>query len=210
MSEGLSAPHVLVVCGANVCRSVYAQALLTAGMAGAGVIVGSSGLSAEPQMEPCPNVVERCRTAGLSLPESGAREITVDELAAADLILVMTRRQQGEIAKRLLGARARTMTLIGAVALAEGVAARARRQVPFREWVAELDRSRASTPMPAKATVGFFRRPPPGGRAGRISVDIEDGHISGSTAKHLSTLDLVAQHSERLLSAWSAATSGAR
>jgi protein-tyrosine phosphatase len=86
------APGVLVVCTANRCRSVMAEALLTRRMRAAGVAgrVQSAGLLGDGQPAP-PGVVAAMAGYGLDVSRHRSRLMTADELGTASLVLAMTR-----------------------------------------------------------------------------------------------------------------------
>ena len=83
---------ILLVCTANACRSVMAQALLTARLAARGVAVpvASAGLLGDGRPPP-PEVVSVMAARGLDVTGHRSRAVTADDLAAADLILGLTR-----------------------------------------------------------------------------------------------------------------------
>lgn len=81
--------NILIVCIGNICRSPTAQQLLGAALAPAGISVSSAGLAAlrDHPLEPL---------AGQVLQEHGyvplahkARQLSVEAVSVADLILVM-------------------------------------------------------------------------------------------------------------------------
>ena len=83
---------ILLVCTANACRSVMAQALLSARLAARGVAVpvASAGLLGDGRPPP-PEVVSVMAARGLDVTGHRSRAVTADDLAAADLILGLTR-----------------------------------------------------------------------------------------------------------------------
>lgn len=90
--DGGAAPDVLVLCTANRCRSVMAGALLARGLRVAGVAgwVHSAGLLGDGQPAP-PGAVSAMASHGLDVSRHRSRLMTADELAAASLVLAMTR-----------------------------------------------------------------------------------------------------------------------
>jgi protein-tyrosine phosphatase len=82
-------PVVLVVCTANRCRSVMAQAMLARRL---GVVarVRSAGLL-EPGLPPPTATVAAMAARGLEVARHRSRTITAGELRAADLVLAMAR-----------------------------------------------------------------------------------------------------------------------
>lgn len=84
--------EILLLCTANVCRSVMAQALLSARLARCGVAVpvASAGLLGGGRPPP-PEVVSVMADRGIDVTGHRSRVVTADDLAAADLILGLTR-----------------------------------------------------------------------------------------------------------------------
>jgi len=85
---------VLVLCTANVCRSVMVEALLAHRLAAAdaSASVRSAGMldAGEP---PAPEVVRALAAWGLDVRAHRSRRTSEDDLAAADLVLTMAREQ---------------------------------------------------------------------------------------------------------------------
>ncbi|HXP20130.1 MAG TPA: hypothetical protein VN840_10845 [Streptosporangiaceae bacterium] len=85
---------ILVLCTANVCRSVMAAALLAGrlGAAGAVASVRSAGLlgAGDP---PAPEVVCALASRGLDVSGHRSRRAGEDDLTSADLVLTMAREQ---------------------------------------------------------------------------------------------------------------------
>src|SRR3984957_10003060 len=103
---------ILLLCTANVCRSVMAQAMLSARLAGrtALVSVTSAGLLAGGQRPPA--------EAGAVMPARGidiaghfSRRVTAADLAAADLVLGMAREHARHASVLLPECWPRTFTL---------------------------------------------------------------------------------------------------
>ena len=90
--DGHAAPVVLVLCTANRCRSVMAEALLTRRLHTAEVAgrVHSAGLLDAGQPAP-PGVVSAMASYGLDVSRHRSRLIDADELGAASLVLAMGR-----------------------------------------------------------------------------------------------------------------------
>jgi protein-tyrosine phosphatase len=85
-------PAILLLCSANVCRSVMAQALLSRRLAvrAAGVSVASAGLL-ESGRRPPPEVLTVMAARGIDVGRHRSRRVTADDLEAADLILGLAR-----------------------------------------------------------------------------------------------------------------------
>lgn len=103
---------ILVLCTANACRSVLAQALLSAELAargGAALVVsaGTRGAGHPPPAE----VTEILAAWGIDASRHRGRLVTPDDLAAADLILGMTREHVRHAAVLLPEAWPRAFTL---------------------------------------------------------------------------------------------------
>ena len=83
---------ILFLCTANACRSVMAQALLSARLAALGVElpVASAGLLGGGRPPP-PEVVSVMAARGIDVTGHRSRIVTADDLAAADLILGLAR-----------------------------------------------------------------------------------------------------------------------
>jgi protein-tyrosine phosphatase len=103
---------VLFLCRGNVCRSVMAQALLSARLAERGlpVAVASAGLLGGGQPPP-PEVAEVMAARGLAVDAHRSRVVTADDLAAADLILGLARGHLRHAAVLLPEAWPRTFTI---------------------------------------------------------------------------------------------------
>ena len=101
--------NILVVCVGNICRSPVAEAMLCRALpdkriqsAGLGALVGQ-GVDATAR--------QLAEADGLAVADHRARQLTVEMLQGADLILVMSqgqRRAVGELSPQALG---KTMTL---------------------------------------------------------------------------------------------------
>jgi len=85
-------PVVMVLCTANRCRSVMAEALLARrlGLAGVAGWVHSAGLLDEGQPA-SPGAVSVMASYGLDVSRHRSRLMTADELGAASLVLAMAR-----------------------------------------------------------------------------------------------------------------------
>ena len=103
---------ILLLCTANVCRSVMAQAMLAARLAARGVAVpvASAGLLGEGRPPP-PEVVSVMAARGIDVAGHRSRVVTADDLAVAGLILGLTREHVRHAAVLLPAAWPRTFTL---------------------------------------------------------------------------------------------------
>jgi protein-tyrosine phosphatase len=103
---------ILVLCTANVCRSVMARALLSARLAACGVTVPvvSAGLAGGGRPPP-PEVISVLAARGIDVTGHRSRVVTADDLATADLILGLTREHVRHAAVLLPAAWPRAFTL---------------------------------------------------------------------------------------------------
>jgi protein-tyrosine phosphatase len=85
-------PSILFVCTANICRSVMAQAMLSARLAAQGTPadVASAGVMAGGQRPP-DAVVSVLAARGLDVSGHRSHRVTAADLAAADLVLGLAR-----------------------------------------------------------------------------------------------------------------------
>ena len=104
--------EILLLCAANVCRSVMAQAMLSARLAARGVAVpvASAGLLGGGRPPP-PEVVSVMAAKGIDVIGHRSRIVTADDLAAADLILGLAREHVRHAAVLLPGAWPRAFTI---------------------------------------------------------------------------------------------------
>ena len=106
--------RVLVVCTGNVCRSPLAAAVLRARLAAgiADVVVASAGLRALEGEPIDPPVAVEAARLGIDVSEHRGRAFAADEAAAADLVIVATRRQRALAVERVPSIVQRTFTLL--------------------------------------------------------------------------------------------------
>jgi protein-tyrosine-phosphatase len=194
---------VLVLCTANVCRSIYAAAILDAALAPAGITACSAGLSANPT-RPCALVQRRAGKEGLALLQEDSRQVHGDDIADADLVLVMTAPQRATIARSAPSARTRIFTLVEAAIIGTALADEGVRCASLRDYVGQLDLRRSSVDLPVahdtKRVLGIVPRR---SKHARMAIGIEDGHVSPVRGEHERSLDLVRQYSDQLIAAWS-------
>jgi protein-tyrosine phosphatase len=103
---------ILLLCTANVCRSVMAQAMLSARLAARGVAapVASAGMLGGGRPPP-PEVISVMAARGIDVAGQRSRTVTADDLAAAGLILGLTREHVRHAAVLLPAAWPRTFTI---------------------------------------------------------------------------------------------------
>jgi len=87
--------HILVLCVGNICRSPVAEALLKANLPEKNV--ESAGLAALVGHEADATAAELAEQIGLDLRQHRARQVDIDHLRRADLILVMSEGQRGQV-----------------------------------------------------------------------------------------------------------------
>lgn len=135
---------ILLLCTANVCRSVMAQAMLSARLTAHArdVPVTSAGLLDGGRPPPA-EVVFVMAARGIDVAGHRSRRVTADDLAAADLVLGLAREHARHAAVLLPECWPRTFTL--RELLRRGLAAGARAPgEPLGDWLARAagDRSR--------------------------------------------------------------------
>jgi protein-tyrosine phosphatase len=105
-------PSILVLCTANICRSVIAQAMLAARLAAQGTRadVASAGLLADGHRPP-QEVTEVLADRGLDVSGHRSHRLTAADLAAADLVIGLAREHVREAVVLLPGVWPRAFTL---------------------------------------------------------------------------------------------------
>jgi protein-tyrosine phosphatase len=90
---------ILVICLGNICRSPYAAALLTRSLEGCEVTVESAGFigPGRPSPEEAVRVADR---RGIDLTPHRSRQLGAEDVAAADLVLVMDVQQRRRLEER--------------------------------------------------------------------------------------------------------------
>src|ERR1035441_3222949 len=103
---------VLVLCTANQCRSVMAQALLTRRLAAAGAApaVRSAGIASGGGPPP-PEVISALAAYGLDVRAHRSRSLAEGDLASSDLVLAMAREHLRRAVVTAPGAWPRAFTL---------------------------------------------------------------------------------------------------
>jgi protein-tyrosine phosphatase len=134
---------ILVLCTGNVCRSVMAQALLSARLAGrpAPVSVTSAGLLGGGVRSP-DEVVAVMAARGIDVAGHFSRRVTAADLAAADLVLGMAREHARRASVLLPECWPRTFTLSELLRRGRQVGARAPGE-PLGDWLARAGRDRS-------------------------------------------------------------------
>jgi protein-tyrosine phosphatase len=134
---------ILVLCTANVCRSVMAQAMLSARLAGrpGPVTVASAGLLAGGQQPPA-EAVAVMAARGIDIAGHVSRRVSAADLAAADLVLCMAREHARHAAVLRPECWPRTFTLSELLRRGQQAGARAPGE-PLSDWLARAGRDRS-------------------------------------------------------------------
>lgn len=200
MQDG--AGGILLVCAANICRSVYGAAILTRALDSASIPVASAGADAIEGDQACPVVRDLIAAEGLPQPlqlTSGARLLALDDLHNAALIITFTARQRGLVARLAPASRDRLFTLLEASNLAAAISAKRLHPGGIGEWVELLHLNRPVLALLAKPATPKARRWWQRGETPEPALpwDIPDAH-SAADAIHTERLALVAEHCNRL------------
>jgi protein-tyrosine phosphatase len=134
---------ILLLCSANACRSVMAEAMLSARLAGrtAAVSVTSAGLLAGGRRPPA-EAVAVMAARGIDIAGHLSRRVTVADLAAADLVLGMAREHARHAAVLRPECWPRTFTLSELLRRGRQAGARAPGE-PLGDWLARAGRDRS-------------------------------------------------------------------
>jgi protein-tyrosine phosphatase len=105
--------NILTVCTGNICRSPLAEHLLRRGFSGyASVDVSSAGTRALVGEPMTPQIIAIAHEHGVPAPEQHrARDLSVDHLREADLVIALTRAHRSEVATLLPRGSRHTFTL---------------------------------------------------------------------------------------------------
>lgn len=195
MSTTNETGNILVVCLANVCRSVLAELVLNESLGDAGTLeVRSAGVKANGAMA-CRDVADR-RPAGRwrnQVAAHTAYPLVEEDIANADLILTACVASRGAVAKIAPESRHRTFTLNEAVWLGrEHRPATTVNREAVRSFASYLDDRRALDGMPPAPVRRWWRR-----HSTTDPLSIPDGHNLGDRA-HRKTLDAVEQTTRRI------------
>ncbi|HEX4864930.1 MAG TPA: apolipoprotein N-acyltransferase [Acidimicrobiales bacterium] len=137
---------ILLVCTGNQCRSPMAEAILSGLLAerGSELNVESAGLVSEGARCPA-EVIAVMSPLGYDLSDHRSRTVNASDIAAAGLIIGMTRQHSIDLSLMAPAARLRTFTLWELVRLGESFGQRSRGE-SLSEWVSRVgsDRSRSS------------------------------------------------------------------
>ncbi|MGH3442568.1 MAG: low molecular weight phosphatase family protein [Nitriliruptorales bacterium] len=144
---------ILVVCMGNICRSPFAEVLLTDAARrygpGTPVRVRSAGIRGLGGHAAMPEMQAEATSRGLDLSRHVARGIDPARLVEPDLVLAMTAAQRDHLTQVAPAAASRTFTLRELAALAEEIDPPEEAGTPgehLREVAARADRARRDRP----------------------------------------------------------------
>lgn len=196
---------ILIVCTANVCRSPYAEALLTdhaARTGRSGLMITSAGTNAANGQSLCPRAAVLLRKAGVRSDagtDHRSKELDIDLVRSAELILVASLAHRSEIAYADAAARRRTFTLKEAAAYLSQLAYQGKQAgcLPVRDGslfqTAEAMNSlRGTVPIPESSPVALRPLLIRGNSSSHRLADIGDGHLRGPL-RHKAALNEVRQ-----------------
>ena len=169
--------EILMLCTANLCRSVMAGALLTRRLAAAGqaetVHLRSAGLLRDGDAPPA-EVISVMAAYGIDVSGHRSRVVTSDDLHAADLTLAMTREQVRRVAVTVPTVWQRSFTVRELIRRGGRLGARPAGE-PLASWLdrAQAGRGRAALlgESPEDDVADPFGGPPPGYTATAALLD---------------------------------------
>lgn len=197
-----AAGNIMLVCSANVCRSVYAAAVLADELRDTPISVSSAGVDAIPGAEPCEVVNELIAAGGLLRPtqfDIGAQAFDPALAEDSSLILTLTLRQRGMVARLAPSLRNRLFTLIEASVLAGSINARRLDPGGLDRWVDIFNDNRPSLPMlteqqpEPRQPRSWWRRQSATAPTPEPTWDIPDAHTS-DPATHRQCLAMVEEN----------------
>lgn len=112
MTDPQPPARILAVCTGNICRSPAVERLLATRLAGTDVVVSSAGTRAVVGAAVSAPMVPLVRGAGASVEGFAARQLTVDHIREADLVLAATRGHRSAIVELVPAAVRRTFTVL--------------------------------------------------------------------------------------------------
>jgi protein-tyrosine phosphatase len=134
---------ILFLCTANACRSVMAQAMLSARLAARGSTVSVTSAGLLGGRRPPPEVISVLAARGIDATGHRSRAVTAADLASADLVLGLAREHVRHAVVVLPQAWPRTFTIRELIRLGRQSGGRAPGE-PLGDWLARAagDRSR--------------------------------------------------------------------
>ena len=157
------APHILIVCTGNICRSPLAEQLLRESLIAAGIdaIVTSAGTHAMTGSAMTPEAAALSSQYGASKTDHVARQLTEKLIADADLVLTATRDHRREVVTLWPKATRYTFTLNQFARLLEPAEtatpmpspAAARPRLDFATYIAGIASTRGLRPSPTPAAL---------------------------------------------------------
>jgi protein-tyrosine-phosphatase len=138
---------ILVLCTVNTCRSPMAEALFARRLARAGVaaLVHSAGVLGEGEGPP-PEAISAMAAYGLDTRSHRSHQVSVSDLAHADLVLAMARVHVRHAVVLLPGVWSRAFTLKDLVRRGEAMGARLAGE-PMAEWLRRAHHGRERSSM---------------------------------------------------------------
>jgi protein-tyrosine phosphatase len=167
---------ILVLCTANLCRSVMAQGLLSARLAARGqpVPVASAGLLGAGEPPPA-EVVTVMAARGIDVAGHRSRQVTADDLTAAVLVVGLTREHVRHCVVLAPEAWPRAFTLRELVRAGRTAGPRASGE-PLGDWLARAAGNRARRDLLGCSPADDVADPYGGPLAGyQATADLLDG-----------------------------------
>lgn len=190
---GGSASHrIAVICAANQCRSVYANAILSSGLGSRAEVV-SYGVDVVDALPTCALVRDRIMASGLLAPpqlETGSVRAYAAGLESAALVLTFTARQRAAVARLAPSVRDRLFMLAEASSLASAADTNSLEPgLEARIHALQQLRPKLGTVGDRRPRPRLFRR----NRRTGVDLEIPDAH-SRPVAEHQATLDTIGNH----------------
>jgi protein-tyrosine phosphatase len=174
---------ILVLCTANVCRSVMAEALLSAHLAarGAPVPVSSAGMLSTEGQPPPAEVLAVMAAYGCDVTRHRSRPAAPADLAGADLVIGMAREHVRHAAVLMPDVWPRAFTLRELVGRGQETGVRAPRE-PLGDWLARVAGGRSRRDLLGSSTADDVADPAGGPMLGfEVTADLLD-RLTGDLA----------------------------
>lgn len=166
---------ILLLCTANACRSVMAQAMLSARLTALGVTVpvSSAGMLGDGRRPP-PEVISVMAARGLDVTGHRSRTVTADDLARADLILGLAREHVRHATVLLPQAWPRALTMRELLRRGRQAGARSPGEC-FDAWLARASQGRARSDLLGRSQADDVADPAGGPLRGyQVTADLLD------------------------------------